>query len=1373
MIRRWAGALLLIAACAGPPSPPPSAAPPPTRVQLLFLGDRGHHEPAQRAHEILPVLTARGINLTYTENPADLNAANLGRFDALLVYANIDAIAPEQEKALLDFVAGGGGLAAIHCASYCFRNSDAYVALVGAQFKSHGTGTFRTTIANRDHPITRGFDGFESWDETYVHARHNSDRVVLEKRDDEPYTWVRTHGRGRVFYTAWGHDQRTWGNPGFHELLERGIRWAAGDTAGARRPDLKPTATREAKLPYYPAGEKWGTTGEPIRTMQVPLPPDESIKHLILPPGFEARLFAAEPDIVKPIAMAWDERGRLWIAETVDYPNELKREPPGRDRIKICEDTDGDGRADRFTIFAEGLSIPTGLAFARGGLVVLSTPRTLFLKDTDGDGRADVREVLFEGWGTQDTHATASNLRPGLDNWLWCTVGYSGFDGGVGGRRHRFGQGVVRFRPDGSALEFVASTSNNTWGLGLSEEGDWFVSTANNEHLDFLAIPNRLYEGVEGWHGRGIDKICDHAAIHPVNASIRQVDFHGGFTAAAGAALYTARAFPPAYWNRVAFVAEPTGHLLHQCRIEPSGSGFVSRDGWNFLASTDEWTAPIAAEVGPDGALWVIDWYNFVVQHNPTPHGFTTGRGNAYETPERDKTHGRIYRIVHRVDAPPRLDPAAPETLVAALKHSNMFWRLTAQRLLVERGKPDVRDALVALTKDPGAPEAAIHALWALHGLGQTGRDTAAALKHPTAAVRKNAALALPPTADSAESIVSAGLLTDPDPRVRRDALLALSAMPPAPGGGTAIFGVLSDPANARERWITDAATAAAARNDAAFLRAALAGTEAGPDAAPTLNLIVNPSFEEADGDRPRGWAPRHYSGRGEQRWVEGGRTGKRCLELRSNAGADTSWFTEVAVKPKTNYRLSAWIKTQQVRGAMGALLNIHGVGQTVTGAVRGNSDWRRVELVFNTNDLSRVGINCLLGGWGRTTGVAWYDDVALEEVRASAAVESALRVVAGAYARRAPADSAAATLAALAGAEPTAARALLDGLVAGWPAESRPQFSDADRAQLAALKDALPKELLEPLLALSERWGQKDLFNVDRGAVLEKLAAGVRDGQPDAAERLVLLKDDEATAELVLSGVTPQAAPDRAQGLLAALARSARPETGAALIARWTNLTPTTRPTAVEVLMRRPAWTRALLDALESGAINRSDLSIQQWFQLSRHPDPAVAKRSETIHGRTTRPDRQAVVEQLMGAARRRGDPARGAKTFEQHCAACHTIRGQGAKIGPELTGIGARARADILVEILDPNRSVEANYRYWAVTTSGGEVLSGRIVAETQTTIELMDLLGQQRIVQRKQVTEMVVKTEKPSMMTEGFEILGEEGLSDLLEFLTSPGP
>src|SRR5262245_58729387 len=211
----------------------PAAAQAPKPLKVLFLGGNGHHRPADRYRQLEPVFAARGIELTYTDKADALSDKTLSGYDALIVYANTTRITPEQEKALLDFVDGGKGFIPLHCASYCFLNSPQYIDLVGAQFLRHGTGTFRTVIAERDHPIMKGFRGFESWDETYVHTKHNTrNRTVLEYREDrqgkEPWTWVRTQGKGRVFYTAWGHDERTWSNPGFHNLVERGIRWAVG-----------------------------------------------------------------------------------------------------------------------------------------------------------------------------------------------------------------------------------------------------------------------------------------------------------------------------------------------------------------------------------------------------------------------------------------------------------------------------------------------------------------------------------------------------------------------------------------------------------------------------------------------------------------------------------------------------------------------------------------------------------------------------------------------------------------------------------------------------------------------------------------------------------------------------------------------------------------------------------------------------------------------------------------------------------------------------------------------------------------------------------------------------------------------------------------
>ncbi len=837
-----------------------SAAEPP-RLKVLFLGDNGHHQPRARFTQLQPVMAKRGIDLTYTDRMADLNSKTLAGYDALAIYANTESIAPEQEQALLDYVNSGKGFVPLHCASYCFLNSPKYIALVGAQFQRHGTGVFRTKISLPNDPLMQGFGGFESWDETYVHHKHNdTDRIVLESRAegdaDEPWTWIRKQGKGRVFYTAWGHDQRTWSNPGFQNLVERGIRWAAGQDPGivpafADRPrmtspraDVKPFEYVEANIPFYPPSSKWGTIGEPIKKMQKPLDPGESVKHIVTPVGFEPQLFAAEPQIGKPICLAWDERGRLWIAETVDYPNEIKPAGQGRDRIRICEDTDGDGRADKFTVFAETLSIPTSLTFARGGVIVNQAPDTLFLKDTDGDDVADERTVLFTGWSTRDTHAGPSNLHYALDNWIYGIVGYSGFVGTVGGEKLTFSTGFYRFRPDGSKLEFLRNTNNNSWGLGFSEEGILFGSTANGNPSEYMPIPNRYYEAVRGWSSTVLTGIAESNKFEPITEKVRQVDWHGGFTAATGHALYTARAYPAEYWNKTAFVTEPTGHLIATFVIRPEGAGFRSRNSWNLMASDDEWTAPVAAEVGPDGSVWFIDWYNYIVQHNPTPAGFKTGKGSAYETEVRDKKHGRIYRLAWTgspaaspAAAPPiqrtsvtSLQDASPAQLVSALKSTNMFWRLHAQRLLVERGKKDVVPELLELLKDDGTDEiglnpAVIHALWTLHGLKALDGSNAAAVaavakscRHKSAGVRRNAVQVLPLTSAGNRTLVESRLDPQEDPQVRLAALLALADSPDSKESMPRILDCFVQNLAARDAWIMDAATAAAARAPAAFL---------------------------------------------------------------------------------------------------------------------------------------------------------------------------------------------------------------------------------------------------------------------------------------------------------------------------------------------------------------------------------------------------------------------------------------------------------------------------------------------------------------------------------------------------------------------------
>ncbi|GAB3020052.1 ThuA domain-containing protein [Cyclobacterium sediminis] len=803
----------------------------PRRAEILFLGhDNTHHD----AEKLMPILARHlfqeGINLTYTSDLKDLNEEKLRLYDGLIIYSNHEVISPEQEEALRNFVEEGKGLIPIHSGSFCFQNSDWYIKTVGGQFSSHGSGEFSSKITVPTHPVMEGISSFTTWDETYVHSQLNEDMTILMERVEdgkkEPYTWVREQGKGRVFYTAYGHDERTWNQPEFQELVANGILWAVGDQVAQQVAefDIPQPEFEDAKIPNY---EK----RDPAPRFQLPLSPEESMKLVQVPVGFELQLFASEPDIINPMAIAWDDKGRLYAIETADYPNEVRKEG-GNDKIKILEDTNGDGKADKITVFAEGLNIPTSMVFINGGLLVAMAPDFVFLKDTDGDDKADIRETIITGWGKSDTHAGPSNLKYGFDNKIWGVLGYSGFKGESEGKTLSFSQGIYRFSPDGSQLTFLGNTSNNTWGLGFTEEFNTFISTANGQHSAYLSMPNNyLKRPITGGSDKAVQGIDSHFEMPHLTPYLRQVDWHGGYTAAAGHNFYTARSFPKSYWNKVAFVAEPTGRVLHKAVIEPEGSGYKETNGFNILASSDEWFSPVHAEVGPDGALWVADWYNFIIQHNPTPKGFDNGEGNAYINPLRDSKHGRIYRLVYKGGDynTMEIDPTKNSDLIRGLKSDNMFWRMTAQKLIVENKKTSLIEDLLLLIANNSVDEIglnspAVHALWALHGIGALdGKDEKVmnavrqALKHPAAGVRKNALQVLPKNEETINAILDANLVQDKDLNTRKEALLALADLPSTPDVSALLLTASLEEENDSDKYLPQALFAAAISHPSAF----------------------------------------------------------------------------------------------------------------------------------------------------------------------------------------------------------------------------------------------------------------------------------------------------------------------------------------------------------------------------------------------------------------------------------------------------------------------------------------------------------------------------------------------------------------------------
>jgi len=792
------------------------------RLEVLFLGDNGHHNPLERYRVLKRSLGAEGFNLTYVEDLKQVTRETLEPYDALVVYANHEKeIVPE---AILPWVKNGGALVALHSACGNFHPSKDWFNLIGGRFKTHGGAEFIPTTIDAEHPITKDLPTLESWDETYQHTDLTADRHILQTRPPinkgettpEPWTWTRTEGKGRVFYTASGHDERCWEQQAYLTLVKRAILWTIGDKKAAEFAQLH-LPKLETEVPQIANRTH---PDIPMMELQKPLSPADSAAHTQVPVGTRLVLFASEPMVINPIAIDWDTQGRAWVIESFGYPNDVPNEPgTGQDKIKILEDTDGDGKADKMTVFTDGLRHCTTSVFVKNGVVITDAKDIVYLGDEDGDGKCDTRKVLATGLGLNDTHAATSHFLRGLDNWIYATVGYSGVNIDLKGKKHKFGQGVFRFRPDLSELELLQNTTNNTWGIGFTEKGDLLGSTANNNPSWMLSIPNAAYAG------SGIDQpktprmdtslpatdfksgksYYQKTKLFTNTDDVTQVDQIDSYTAAAGHQFYNDTVMRKTFAPHHAFLCEPTGHVVSVGDVVDAGAlkQTILR-GNNAFASSDAWASPVEARVGPDGALWIADWYSPIIQHNVVfryynparnydqPHSpyqagadAGPGKGNAYETPLRDNQYGRIWRVIPNKDPIRRstkLDSSNTGSLVASLGSPSQSIRIQAQRLIVERGGDSAVTALVKTVEaeepvgSSGLPLAAVHAIWTLQGLGPTlnqpAKSTltdALASSHPL--IRRHAMLALGATDPSVVAALPTMIMDSQDPREQLIAL--------------------------------------------------------------------------------------------------------------------------------------------------------------------------------------------------------------------------------------------------------------------------------------------------------------------------------------------------------------------------------------------------------------------------------------------------------------------------------------------------------------------------------------------------------------------------------------------------------------------------
>lgn len=704
----------------------------------------GAHDHPQFLKDWKPLLESRGVQCDGgLEFPSK---AQLAKTDVLILHSqeagNIDK--GEQRRNLNAFLKRGGGLVVLHAGAVS-RDPDWYKTIIGGSWRHKTTKFLEAPMSlyftNLENPITTDISNFDLDDEIYydmdilpevrvlataytpkaidtkgkgnqeAQARA-AEAVALKKAvniyDIQPQVWTyeNTLQGGspyRAFVHIPGHWYKNFSHTGVRAMILRGIAWAA------KRKNVDELC-------------KADELGEALRYVEGGVPhPAKLPDTLEIHPEFELSLVASEPLINNPMQVNWDEKGRLWVAETPEYPNGLRKQnvpiwmdsgslKPGDfdrdplDRISILSDRNGDGVMDTKKVFADKLELVNSFVFHKNGVIAASAPDIWLLEDTDGDEVADKRTKLYTNLGIRDTHAVINNLHRGADGWVYATHGYSGSpDVTSGDGTKHFGpinSGVVRFKPDGSAFEQYASRGGNTWGMDTTMDGEvFYTQPTTGNPLVHVVLPEPILAkgklpGISGTNGILPGERAFPAMEWEQQAYV-QIDQVGRYTAGSGCVIYEGGAWP-SKWDHSYFTTEPTLNMVGHFNVDKDGVSFKAtkeggREETEFIRSTNLWFRPIDVKVGPDGAMYIVDFCNQAIIHNDT-RGPVHGPANAAVRPDRDHYYGRIWKVQHKqAKAIPAvsLDRNNTVALKKAAQSPNEQIRGTAQRLLMEAGRDD------------------------------------------------------------------------------------------------------------------------------------------------------------------------------------------------------------------------------------------------------------------------------------------------------------------------------------------------------------------------------------------------------------------------------------------------------------------------------------------------------------------------------------------------------------------------------------------------------------------------------------------------------------------------------------------------------------